>query len=153
MTTVLVVLAVKLLWRKLLFWLHGFLNWALLYLLNHLLELESTLLRLKLMFCPPRWSLLCEGPFEKGLLVRCCWKTLNRNSLDCSCAFTVSVVWSRKPLPNNSFPEFSNNALLSFIIDLAWLELFMAPASALSHLWYDIVLLVCPTKSTVCWTE
>ena len=29
----------------------------------------------------------------------------------------------------------------------------MEPASALSYLWYDMVLLVCPTRSTDCWTE
>ena len=99
------------------------------------------------MFCPPRWSLLCGGPFEKGLLVRCYWKTLNSNSLDCFCAFTMSVIWSR-----NSFSRFSDSALSSFSIDFAWLGLFMGPASALSRLWY-MVLLVCPTRNTVCWSK
>ena len=95
----------------------------------------------------------CGGPFENGLLLRSCWKTLNRNSLDCFCDFTVPVIWSRKSLPNYSFPEFSNSALLSFIIDFAWLDLFMTPASELSRLWYDMVLLVCPARSTICWTK
>ena len=102
-----------------------------------------------------RGSLLCGGPVEKRLLVRCCWKTLNSNSLDRFCAFIffASVICSWKSLPNNPFPEFSNSAFLSFVIDFAWLELFMAPASALSRLWYDMVLLVCPATSTVCWTK
>ena len=56
-------------------------------------------------------------------------------------------------LPNNFFPEFFNIALLSFIIDFVWLELLMAPVSALSRLWYGMALLVCPTRSNVCWSK
>ena len=64
----------------------------------------------------------------------------------------MPVIWSRKSLPNYSSPEFYNSALLSFIIDFAWPDLFMTPASELSRLWY-MVLLVRPTRSTVCWTK
>ena len=105
------------------------------------------------MFCPQWWNLLSRGPFKKGLLVSCCWKTLNSNSLDCFCVFTVSVIWSQKSLSKNLFPEFSDSTLSSFIIDFAWLELFMTSSSALSRLWYDVVLLVYPTRNTVCWTK
>ena len=82
------------------------------------------------MFCPPRWSSLCGWSFKKGLLVRCCWKTLNSNSLDCFCAFTVSVIWSRKSLPGNFFPEFSS----SYTYWLKWELAYFAMSSGRTHL-------------------
>ena len=90
LTTIIVVSVREFPWRRLLFWLHEFFNCVFLLLLHLLLELESSSLRLKL-FYPLRWNLLCRGPFEQDLLARCCWKTLNSNSLDCFCALTVSV--------------------------------------------------------------
>ena len=144
------------LWRRLLFSLPEFLNWALLWLLNFFPGLKSSLLHLKLMFAlrgSLSGKLTLRGACRKAFVRSCCWKTLNSNSLDRFCAFTESVICSWKSLPNNPFPEFSYCSLWSFIIDFAWQELFMAPASALSRIWYDMVLLVCPATSTVCWTK
>lgn len=99
-------------------------------------------------------SVFQKGPACKLLLKdEQFFKLKNNNSLYYLCALTVQVIWSRKSLPNISVPECFANVFLSFIIGFAWLVLSKEPTNPLILLWYYVVLLVCPTRSTICWNE
>ena len=86
MTSLLVVLVLEFLWR-LRFWLLNFFQLCIVVVEPSGTGIIASLFEANVL--SSRWSVLCEEPFEKGLLVGCYWKTLIINSLGCFCAFTV----------------------------------------------------------------
>ena len=100
------------------------------------------------MFPPLAMNLTFQKAFPKGLAGTLLMKDVEQKFFRLLLRFYCVIYLIAEVLTKQLFSK-----IFQYHASIFWLELFMAPASALSLLWYDMVLLVCPTRSTVCWTK